>query len=288
VPALGMSADYFLPPTPNMSYPDQSSCPAVEYGYEHGVQPSQAAGQNCKSLASDEYSKRGIDSGEIVIRGGSHLDFSFISNPAFGATLRGADLIDWYTTAWFDKYLKRDPTADSRLLTNRWRHDGTEASVDPAHDGNSFSFYHPSRLNFTLANGTKVDCEDLRSGCPALTEADGYLGDYSYLALATSPDAPGPSPVPASAGIYAAPSKTCVRSHTFFFQLGRPRGMTIVGVKGIARKGIVIRVSGSRVTVRLARSPRGNFSVHLRVTLRHGGRTIRLLLTRRYRVCTAG
>ena len=33
------------------------------------------------------YSKAGVDSGEIVIRGGSHLDFSWIPNPAFGASL---------------------------------------------------------------------------------------------------------------------------------------------------------------------------------------------------------
>ena len=38
---------------------------------------------------------------------------------AFGATLRGADLIAWYTTAWFDKYVKGDPTADARVLTAR-------------------------------------------------------------------------------------------------------------------------------------------------------------------------
>ncbi len=175
VPALGMSADYFLPPTPNMSYPDQSACPG-------------AGAQTCKSTESFDYSKRGIDTGEIVIRGGSHLDFSFISNPAFGATLRGADLIDWYTTAWFDKYVKRDPTADARLLTNRWRHDVEEAAVDPNHDGNMFSFYHPSRLDFTLSNGRKVDCEDLRAGCAPLSDSDGYRGEYSYIKIATSPD----------------------------------------------------------------------------------------------------
>ena len=42
--------------------------------------------------------KAGVDTGEIIIRGGSHLDFSFIPNQAFGASLRGPDMIDWYTT----------------------------------------------------------------------------------------------------------------------------------------------------------------------------------------------
>src|SRR4051812_49633202 len=68
-PALGMSADYFLPPTPNTELPDP----------------------NAKSTESHGYSEAGVDTGEIIIRGGSHLDFSFIPNQAFGASLRGAD-----------------------------------------------------------------------------------------------------------------------------------------------------------------------------------------------------
>ena len=73
-PALGISADYGLPPTPNTSLPDPTF-------------------KESESLA---YSKAGVDTGEIVIRGGSHLDFSFIPNQAFGASLRGPDITDWY------------------------------------------------------------------------------------------------------------------------------------------------------------------------------------------------
>ncbi len=113
-PGLGISADYGLPPLPNLSLPDP-----------HG-----------KSTLSVAYSRASVDSGEIVIRGGSHLDFSFIPNPAFGASLRGPDIVDWYTTAWFDRYLKHDRTADLRLLSDRWRHDPVEAGVDPFHDAN--------------------------------------------------------------------------------------------------------------------------------------------------------
>jgi hypothetical protein len=165
-PALGMSADYFLPPTPNTSQPDPSA----------------------KSTESLEYTKAGVDTGEIIIRGGSHLDFSFIPNAGFGASLRGADEIAWYTSAWFDKYVKGDPGADRRLLTNRWRHDGTEAAIDPGHDGNMFSFYYPSRLDIGLRGGARFDCDDLRDGCGGMTDADGYRGEYSYLAIDRSPD----------------------------------------------------------------------------------------------------
>jgi pimeloyl-ACP methyl ester carboxylesterase len=165
-PGLGISADYGLPPTPNTSLPDPVA----------------------KSRESRAYSEAGVDSGQIVIRGGSHLDFSFIPNQAFGASLRGADEIAWYTSAWFDKYVKHQASADRRLLTTRWREDPVEAAIDPNHDGNAFSFYYYSRLNVHLAGGGAFDCEELREGCPGLVAKDGYRGSYSYLAVDTSPD----------------------------------------------------------------------------------------------------
>jgi dienelactone hydrolase len=163
-PALGMSADYFLPPTPNTELPNPLA----------------------KSAESLQYTKAGVDTGQIIIRGGSHLDFSFIPNQAFGASLRGADEIAWYTSAWFDKYLKKSRSADRRLLTNRWREDPVEAGVDLHHDGNAFSFYYYSRLDFHLLSGTPFDCENLRKGCAGMvTEAN--PGGYSYLETDTSP-----------------------------------------------------------------------------------------------------
>src|SRR3954467_2983484 len=181
-PALGISADYFLPPTPNTSQPDPEA----------------------KTARSVTYSDAGVDSGELIIRGGSHLDFSWIPNPGFGASLRGADMADWYTTAWFDKYVKEDPSADRRLLSNRWFNDAQEAAVDPDHDGNMFSRYYRSRLDIGLAGGGRFDCEDIRpdamrpsppSTYPAATwsgwlpsASDGWPGDYSSVAIDTTPD----------------------------------------------------------------------------------------------------
>jgi dienelactone hydrolase len=185
-PALGMSADYFLPPTPNTSQPDPES----------------------KTAESVRYSDAGVDSGELIIRGGSHLDFSWIPNPAFGASLRGADMIDWYTSAWFDKYVKGDASADRRLLSDRWFDDAREAAVDPDGDGNMFSRYYRSRLDVGLARGGRFDCEDLRPDpmrpdppstypagtCPGFIPRaqDGWPGEYDYVAIATSPDRRGP------------------------------------------------------------------------------------------------
>jgi dienelactone hydrolase len=165
-PALGMSADYGLTPTPYTSDPDPLA----------------------KSRQSLAYTQAGVDTGEIVIRGGSHYEFSFIPNIGFPATLRGADEVAWYATAWFDKYVKGDSSADKRLLTNRWRSDAREAAIDPNHDGNTFSFYYRSRLSVGLARGGRFTCEDLRQGCAGLVSSDGRPPDYSYLAVDTSSD----------------------------------------------------------------------------------------------------
>ena len=180
-PALGLSADYFLPPTPNAAQPDPAA----------------------KTTESVAYTRAGVDSGEIIIRGGSHLDFSFIPNVAFGASLRGADLITWYTTAWFDKYIRGDRSADARLLTTRWQNDSAEAAVDPNHDGNMFSFYYQSRLDIHRSRGGVFDCEDMRTGCAGMTARDGVAPGYWYLGVDTSPDAGRvPSDAPSGTGIY--------------------------------------------------------------------------------------
>lgn len=168
-PALGMSADYGLPPLPNTGLPEPQA----------------------KSSESLAYSQAGVDSGEIIIRGGSHLDFSFIPNQAFGASLRGPDEIAWYTSAWFDKYVRHQGSADKRLLSQRWREDPAEAAVDVNHDGNAFSFYYLSRLDIHLHSGQAFDCEDMRAGCAGMvpTKRDRFSGEYSYLGIDTSPDA---------------------------------------------------------------------------------------------------
>jgi dienelactone hydrolase len=198
-PALGISADYGLPPSPNTSLPDPTA----------------------KEQESKVYSQAADDSGELVIRGGSHLDFSFIPNQAFGASLRGPDLTDWYTTAWFDKYLKHDANADARLLSERWRSDPVEAGVDANHDGNAFSFYYYSRLDIHLSQGGHWDCEDLRDGCPGMVANDGYPGNYSYVAIDTSPDAVsgGGASLKSTSGL-----GTCPRSSAIKLRLPRLRG----------------------------------------------------------------
>jgi dienelactone hydrolase len=217
-PALGMSADYGLPPTPNTSLPDP----------------------NGKSTWSLNYSKLGVDTGEIIIRGGSHLDFSFIPNQAFGASLRGPDIIDWYTSAWFDKYLKHDAGTDARLLSERWRADPVEAAIDPNHDGNAFSFYYYSRLDIHLGSGGVLDCEDLREGCPGMTTGDGYPGDYSYVKIDTSHDSAGG---PGASLRRSSNLSGCARAHALTIALAHYKGRPITKVK-VFLDGMVLAKRG--------------------------------------------
>jgi dienelactone hydrolase len=183
-PALGISADYFIPPTPNTSDPDPLG----------------------KSTQSRKYSEAGVDTGELVIRGGTHYDFDWVPNRGFPATLRGADMITWYTTAWFDKYVKGDASADDRLLTNRWRADAQEAAVDPNGDANMFSFYYRSRLDIGLAGGGRFLCEDMRPGCNGLRANDGQPAEYDFLKIVTSPDT-GSGGDPPGSGLYGCGKK---------------------------------------------------------------------------------
>jgi hypothetical protein len=69
----------------------------------------------------------------------------------FDATLRGLDMAIWYTAAWFDRYVKGDPSADERVLTTRWQDDPRGEEIDPntPPDGNLFSFYLRSRYRIT-------------------------------------------------------------------------------------------------------------------------------------------
>src|SRR5699024_6215783 len=97
---------------------------------------------HAKALASVAQSRAGVDSGQIVIRGATHFDFADEPPGVLPASLRGIDLATWYTAAWFDKYLKRDPTADARLLSARWRDDPPAGAADPSDDPNMYSYHY--------------------------------------------------------------------------------------------------------------------------------------------------
>jgi dienelactone hydrolase len=278
-PGLGLSADYFIPPVPNKSDPAPLG----------------------KSQESLTYSKSGVDSGELIIRGGTHYDFDWIANPGFPATLRGADMIDWYTSAWFDKYVKGDCTADRRLLTSRWRADGEEAAIDqPSHDGNMFSFYYRSRLDFRLAGGQRYDNEDLRGSAAGLTSSDGFPGSYSYVSTDRSPDTANTSfgscaGAQSPAGAHSkAPVPPCTSLRRVVIRLRHPVGTRVrradlfVGKRRV--RSFTARGAGGalgRLTVDLRGLARGTFTVRIRMrVVGRSGKARTVTDTRRYRTCT--
>ncbi len=136
-PAIGISNDYGITPTPMTSDPDPEA----------------------KNAAFLEYKDAGVDSMEFndprrlalgvgVHPGDDHRD-RWASRRFAEATWS-----TWYTTAWFDKHVKCaagsacEAEADARLLTDRWRNDERSGQIDLNDDANAFSFYFtlPLRL----------------------------------------------------------------------------------------------------------------------------------------------
>jgi dienelactone hydrolase len=190
-PGLGISNDYGIVPLP------------LTYGTSPVPSFTSDPNPDEKAAALQAYRDAGVDSGDLVIRGGCHEESAFIPGSVTGpyplgcGSLRGGDLIAWYTTAWFDKYVKGDPTADSRLLTDRWRDDPRGGAVDLAGDPNLFSFYFHSPLDIGLSGGGRASCDDLRAGCTSLAP-DGLPPDYDFVADAHGVDVGGDPAQPAS------------------------------------------------------------------------------------------
>ena len=177
-PALGITNDYGIAPTPNTADP----------GPQTG---------NDGFLA---YKQAGVDSMEFHIRGGTHEESAFIPGDttlALGlASLRGSDLVAWYTTAWFDRYVKCRNSAckadaDARLLSDRWRDDARSGQVDSNGDANVYSFYSRSRYDLRDSGGIERVCDDMRAGCASM-KPDSLPAGYSFVSDAYSAPAGEP------------------------------------------------------------------------------------------------
>lgn len=262
-PAIGISNDYGLFRMPNASEPDPAG----------------------RTAASRAYGAANVDSAELVIRGGTHYESSYIPNAYFSGSLRGIDLIAWYTGAFFDRYVKGDATAEKRLLSDRWRSDAAGAAIDSARDANLFSAYLRSRIDVGRGGGARVTCEDVRAGCPGLTPVaqDGQPGGYSYLKSANTPDA-------ADAAVIAAPPSTpkgrCRSRRSFTLRLRPPSGERIRRAQVRIGRRVVRTVRGRnvrRVRIDLRGKPKRIFRVIV-VARTSKGRTFVVL--RSYRTCT--
>ena len=178
-PAIGISNDYGIAPTPNTADPDPQTGNAGFAAYKDA----------------------GVDSMQFHIRGGTHEESAFIpgmTTVALGlSSLRGTDMVAWYTTAWFDKYVKCaggsacEAEADRRVLTDRWRADARGGQVDVNGDPNLYSFYRRSRYDLHTAANGEVTCDDMRAGCASMGP-DGLPAGYDHVSDAyTAPDRSG-------------------------------------------------------------------------------------------------
>jgi dienelactone hydrolase len=167
-PAMGITNDYGIAPAPMTEDPDP------QRGNEGFL----------------AYKDAGVDSFELHIRGGTHEESAFIPGmtvPILGlASLRGGDLVAWYTSAWMDRYVRCgsgrcEREADSRLLSDRWLDDERSGQIDANGDPNVYSFYTRSRYDFHEAGGREAVCDDMRAGCPSM-RPDGLPPGYDFVA----------------------------------------------------------------------------------------------------------
>lgn len=147
VPALGFTSEYGFGVGPYLAPPDPDKF---------------------SKRAVAAWSAAGVPVGEIIFAGSTHLDFSLLPGlpatswcpqAANGACTGGwgRPLIEHYTLAWFDRWLKHDgeqgyADADARLLADAdWRE--------------RYSFYFRSARAFPDRGGKAHHCDDIRAGC---------------------------------------------------------------------------------------------------------------------------
>jgi alpha-beta hydrolase superfamily lysophospholipase len=171
-PALGLTNDYGFWTQPQLSAPDPHSKDA---GYQ-------------------QVAAAGLDAASIAFRGATHLTYSFIPL-VFQANELSERMASYYTTAWFDAYLKGKRRSGFRRLTAKafdgsadkhsigtGTYDQAAAAADPTnrYAGNvpyriagiktadAVSFYYLSQYSLTdPKTKQRVVCPDLRHDCKA-------------------------------------------------------------------------------------------------------------------------
>lgn len=95
VPAMGQNGESFIEPSIHFSRPDPEE----------------------KKGAFNAWRWAGVDTMQVAPRAATHLEWSYVPILPLASSQWGNSIVAYYTLAWFDKYLKNDPTADGRLLT---------------------------------------------------------------------------------------------------------------------------------------------------------------------------
>jgi dienelactone hydrolase len=164
VPSLGVQSEYGFNVQPYWLANNSSFTPSPG-------SPMQAPDpQREEKTGFDGFRKAGVDTMVIVPRASTHLEYTDI-NYALPASRYGQDVAGYYLQAWLDKYLKHDPSADSRLLSPQISY------LEPAAGGqwqpvtlnraDRLSFYFCSGYSFHTAGGQRLDNTDIANvgGC---------------------------------------------------------------------------------------------------------------------------
>jgi dienelactone hydrolase len=165
VPALALTNDYLFNPQPMSSPPDPQSKAA---GYKQVV-------------------AAGYDSMQVAFRNATHLTYSYVPY-VLPANELSERMASYYTVAWFDRYLKGDPTGYQRLTATSFDSSADTDSIgaglfdpsvalqnptDPTAGNvpykiagipvaNAVSFYYMSQYSLHDPSGNPAACADLR------------------------------------------------------------------------------------------------------------------------------
>lgn len=140
VPALDEEADgYFLNPEPSPTAPDPGA----------------------HLTAERAWAKAGVDTMTFTVRGGVHTEWAVYPLISLG-TAYGTMMANYYSLAWFDRYVKGDPMATGRILAGPTARDPRLPQPnDVAWNAHHFSVRYLSAWH--LHDGAKlVDATDLR------------------------------------------------------------------------------------------------------------------------------
>ncbi|MFA5890468.1 MAG: hypothetical protein WDA27_05905 [Actinomycetota bacterium] len=136
VPAMGQNAESFVQPSFNPQRPDPES----------------------KKTAFEKWRAAGIDTMQVATRAATHMEWAYVPY-AVAASSWGNAIVDHYTWAWFDKYLKNDPDADARLLTKAYT---APSNASCGGEANCYSIYYKNAYAFkNLDRTADYYCDDV-------------------------------------------------------------------------------------------------------------------------------
>jgi dienelactone hydrolase len=170
--ALALTNDYLFNPQPASSPPNP----------------------HAKDGAYKQLVGAGLDSEIVTFRGATHLTYSYVPY-VLPASELAERMAAHYTVAWFDRYLKGDPSGYRRLTTTTFDDSADRSSIgagtysvdkaqanptDPMAGNvpykiagipvaNAVSFYYESAYSLRdPATGLVTTCVDMRAACPAV------------------------------------------------------------------------------------------------------------------------